>query len=71
MPRETAAACGMDILFHSIESMVSDKSNWLTHQLGSQAISMVVENLPLVYDDRPIRMPGTRSPWQTSWEANA
>ena len=51
VPSRTAAACGLDILFHSIESMVSNRSNWMTQQLASYAISQVVKYLPAVCED--------------------
>ena len=51
MPDIVTLSSGFDAFAHAIESLISKKANTFTKALSKDAIKLVVENLPLAYDD--------------------
>ncbi len=51
MPSSLTAATGMDALTHAIEAYVSTKATPVTDACALKAITMIVENLPIVVAD--------------------
>jgi len=51
LPKRSIAGPGLDALFHAIESYISIKSNPITEMMSLQAIALLTENLPTVYED--------------------
>lgn len=51
MPDIITLSSGFDAISHAIESLLSNKANQFTKTLAREAIKLVVNNLPLCYDD--------------------
>lgn len=51
MPDIVTLSSGFDAFAHAIESLISKNANPFTKSLSKEAIKLVVENLPLCYDD--------------------
>ena len=51
MPDIVTLSSGFDAFAHAIESLLSNNANTLTKTLSKEAIKLVVNNLPLCYDD--------------------
>ncbi|MDR3588645.1 MAG: iron-containing alcohol dehydrogenase [Negativicutes bacterium] len=51
LSKGSIAGPGLDALFHAIESYISQKGNPMTDMFCLQAIALLAENLPAVYDD--------------------
>ena len=51
MPDIVTLSSGFDALVHAIESLISNKANTFTKTLSREAIKLIVENLPLCYDE--------------------
>ncbi|MBP2644318.1 MAG: hypothetical protein H6Q67_2205 [Firmicutes bacterium] len=51
LPRHSIAGPGLDALFHSIEAFVAKRSNSMTEIMALKAISLLAQNLPVVYSD--------------------
>jgi alcohol dehydrogenase class IV len=52
LSQQAVAGPGLDALYHAIESYIARKANPMSETLALRAMSLLVENLPLVYDDR-------------------
>jgi len=51
LPKRSIAGPGLDALFHAIESYISKNSNPMTEMMSLQAIALLAENLPTVYEN--------------------
>lgn len=51
VPNFITADTGMDVLTHAIESLVSKNADRFSKILSKEAIKLVFENLPIVYED--------------------
>lgn len=51
MPDIVTLSSGFDALSHAIESLISNNANVLTKALAKESIKLVVQNLPISYDD--------------------
>ncbi|RHW42841.1 iron-containing alcohol dehydrogenase [Neobacillus notoginsengisoli] len=51
VPQTTTAVTGFDAMCHAMESYFNPRANMLTETLSLQAISIIVETLPLVLED--------------------
>lgn len=51
MPDIVTLSSGFDALSHAIESLLSKNANILTKTMAREAISLVVKNLPICYDE--------------------
>jgi len=50
-PASITAACGADALGHAVEACMSRRANPMSSTLAGQAVSLIVENLPLAVAD--------------------
>ena len=51
MPDIVTLSSGFDALAHAIESLISKKANTFTKTLSREAIKLIVQNLPVCYDE--------------------
>ncbi len=51
MPKHITAQTGMDAFAHALEAFVSTKANGWTNMFALEAMQLISENLPIVYDD--------------------
>lgn len=51
LPKRVVAGPGADVLFHAIESYISKNSHPISEMLSLQAIELIAQYLPIVYED--------------------
>ncbi len=65
LPKRIIAGPGLDVLYHAIESYIAKRSHPVSEMLSLQAIRLIGEYLPKVYDD-----PGDLDSWDKVALAN-
>lgn len=69
MPAKITAETGMDALTHALEALASNRANYLSDILASQAAQDIMETLPVAYENgndikaREIMVTGIYGSW--------